>query len=1358
MRRTTCLGVALTVVLAAFLPAAPNPKKTTTRLKLLLPLKRKTYQTNERIDLAVVRRGPAALPATRLKLHVAGADGSRMDFTFPLAAAAVTGKEARQTEHLHLNGRLLRPGNYTVEVSAGGATDRAEIEVHSHVRKTPFKLIDWASQAKGSEQAALGEDSLGFNLLYASYGGLSAEDTIRGGLDYMWCCTMGGAHQMDMRLECDWSDPYVLGGGTARVVRRAFQDRVNPNAVGVHYYDEPGLTWHKHPVTKEDTPHNIPSQDRSFQSAFGRAAPVYYKINPKNPRDVARWLRWGRWKESFMEAAWKHAAFGVNYVRPDFLPVTQSTYGWWAFSDGYYFNVVRSLPVTSGHGGYDDYGGAYFNPSFTFEYGRMRDLHKPNWYMPAWFNGMPSNRFRLEQYLSFMNNLQGMAKPPDHRVHRPSQARATVAGVVESNKLMARLGTIFHTMPVKRPPVAVLYSLSQNLSAQVKDMKDNYEGGKHARQKTFLIYLAGKLIHQPLFPVVEEDVVDGTLAAHHKAVVLPGVNYLPRRVITALERFIAGGGAVLVSDDSLLKIKGAIKLGSPVDVRLYDLMAKAYAAKKLDDILKYNNAGSYMKTAEPLALALKKRLRKLGIGPVLDCDTPAVIVSRQAAGDVEYLFAVNASYDAEVGGMHALRTATARLGLPADGRPVYNAVVGGKVAAFKPSGKKLSGAFRFGPGQMRVFARTARPIGSVQALTPVLFSDFTVAPDPLHVDVGAVVADTRGKVLSGSIPLRVRLIDPLGVTRYDLYRATRLGNFKMSLPLAANDPKGEWKVVVRELLANTEDTARFTFRPPAQCGALAGATRRAVYFGRDLDNVFRLFSVHRRVTIATGTGDYNTAAAARLAKILKPWGVRCKVVKAADINKPRPISAEEAKTWCGLEPGKVKPGSGNNPFQVGFAVEGPVVLLGTPADNPLIGFLEKARFLPYQPYTATFPGPGRGMLAWQRDGVGYGQESVTLIAYDAKGMGEAVGTLYEAVAGLRPLTRWKLPAANSVTAATKALAKPTEPKASWQVLLPDRAVAIKPLSGGNVVVLTQDGSLTALTQDGKVAWKKVVTGGESWALDATPDGSTIVVGASQKLLAYNARGKKLFEVALTGDQAVPVVTCVAVSLDGKRVAAGASNGKLTLLQAGGKRLWTVGGVNPNDKNAKPNPYLAAVFTADGKSVVTLTQNEAHLVNIADGKVSAHTGGVSGYFPPQRLGANLLLSDGNSAMLYSPAGNKVLQRTTLPPVGAVTLVLAGKDVVFGGEIDGRIGRLKAGADAKAKPVWESKFPGRIVKEVLVKNGLTAVTYWGGLVRVFDAAGKVKSARTFSQDVAALTWGGNNLVAGLADGRVIALAVK
>ena len=63
---------------------------------------------------------------------------------------------------------------------------------------------------------------------------------------------------------------------------------------------------------------------------------------------------------------------------------------------------------------------------------------------------------------------------------------------------------------------------------------------------------------------------------------------------------------------------------------------------------------------------------------------------------------------------------------------------------------------------------------------------------------------------------------------------------------------------------------------------------------------------------------------------------------------------------------------------------GPVILLGTPADNPIIKFLAEQHFLAYETDALKFPGAGRGLVTWQRDGVGRGQESIALIAKSKK--------------------------------------------------------------------------------------------------------------------------------------------------------------------------------------------------------------------------------------------------------------------------------------------------------------------------------------------------------------------------------------
>ncbi len=282
-------------------------------LEIVLPLARTAYQTNEWIDLSVVRHGSEPLSPGELGMKVESNDGSKLEFTFRVPAVAKGDTDARRTEHYHLCGWLMRPGHYTIEVQADGATATTEVDIFSHVRKTSFRLICWG-RAKGEHQLVEGEDSLGFNLFYGHYGRDDEANFIRAGVDFMSCCTMSGGHQMDLRSECDWSDPYVTRGGTRRVAHRTLVDRTRPNVFGVHFYDEPGLTWHKHPVTGEWTPHGLPSQVQSYQSAFGEAPIPYNKVRPDNADDVARWRHWALWNLGFMDAAWKEAQFGVSYV------------------------------------------------------------------------------------------------------------------------------------------------------------------------------------------------------------------------------------------------------------------------------------------------------------------------------------------------------------------------------------------------------------------------------------------------------------------------------------------------------------------------------------------------------------------------------------------------------------------------------------------------------------------------------------------------------------------------------------------------------------------------------------------------------------------------------------------------------------------------------------------------------------------------------------------------------------------------------------------------------------------------------------------------------------------------------------
>jgi hypothetical protein len=576
-------------------------------------------------------------------------------------------------------------------------------------------------------------------------------------------------------------------------------------------------------------------------------------------------------------------------------------------------------------------------------------------------------------------------------------------------------------------------------------------------------------------PVLDEEVLDGTLAAHHKAIVLTSLDYLDPGVIEALESFVKHDGLVLLTADCTVNVTGAVKLdvapGWPEAARIAEL-SKAGKTKEAGELTRLRQA---IVGARTLADALRPHLEHAGIKPPLSSSEPGIVVTRQAAGDIEYLFAVNATHDPMGDPMVGVKAVTATLGLPDDGRAVYDAVHGQTDRQFASKSGQLQGEFPFGPGQMRVFARTARPVGGVKAATPLVRRDYTRVEAPLTLDIGAAVLDAQGGLLGGVVPLRLRVQDALGCTRYELYRATDRGLLNLSVPLAINDPGGQWKVSVTELLSGREDTTTFTLAAVPTCNAAAGTTERAVHFAEDREHIFRFFRIHSHLTIVKGSSDFNAAAAERLEKVVKPWNVGCAVMSAAEANKPRSLTEDEARTWIGLEyapKGAIKPGDANPPVQVGFGVRGPVVILGTPDDNPLIQFLVERRFLPYQPTARAMPGPGRGYVAWQREGIGVNQETITLIAYDAAGMSEAVGTIYEMLAGLEPLTPLALPRATSITEASKADVVP-EMAEDWSVVLADRIEGIK-MTGDKLTVLTHAATLHEVGADGTALAAKTV--------------------------------------------------------------------------------------------------------------------------------------------------------------------------------------------------------------------------------------------------------------------------------------------
>jgi hypothetical protein len=159
------------------------------------------------------------------------------------------------------------------------------------------------------------------------------------------------------------------------------------------------------------------------------------------------------------------------------------------------------------------------------------------------------------------------------------------------------------------------------------------------------------------------------------------------------------------------------------------------------------------------------------------------------------------------------------------------------------------------------------------------------------------------------------------------------------------------------------------------------------------------------------------------------------------------------------------------------------------------------------------------MLAWQRDGVGHGQESITLIAHDTEGLSEAVGTFYEAVAGLDPLTRWALPAAEPIAAARTSPGLSPVAGVVWSVALPDRIVAMKAGKDG-LTVLSHDGSLVTLSSEGKVVSDKPLNAQQRQ--QAEKDLASAADPAAEQAAKGQARPDRLLKLAAAKESQVAI--------------------------------------------------------------------------------------------------------------------------------------------------------------------------------------------------------------------------------------------
>jgi hypothetical protein len=140
-------------------------------------------------------------------------------------------------------------------------------------------------------------------------------------------------------------------------------------------------------------------------------------------------------------------------------------------------------------------------------------------------------------------------------------------------------------------------------------------------------------------------------------------------------------------------------------------------------------------------------------------------------------------------------------------------------------------------------------------------------------------------------------------------------------------------------------------------------------------------------------------------------------------------------------------------------------------------------------------------------------------------------------------------------------------------------------------------------------------------------------------------------------------------------------------------------------------------------------------------------------------------------LPKPAEPAVVWQTILPD-RATSMTLQGNHILvhtLDGSVttidaQGKIVSQKAGSATHVQTPPAAELDGlpkeemptdRIAKFVAAAADATAVGYWGGTLQVFDNAGTVSAQKQLPQDIAAMAWHDENLIVGLADGRLLAL---
>jgi hypothetical protein len=354
-------------------------------------------------------------------------------------------------------------------------------------------------------------------------------------------------------------------------------------------------------------------------------------------------------------------------------------------------------------------------------------------------------------------------------------------------EVLEPLGPALRQVGDRRSDVAYLASFT----AQMFAGRGSYG---YAGDEAYLTLLHAQL--QPAVLFEETLLADGLDGC--RVLVLADCDVLPAAVVARIREFQARGGLVIGDENLAPAITPTL------------LLPKVTRRKQGDA-----DHAALLAAAARLRAGLDARYQRYG-----DSTTPEVVVRVRAAGEGDYVVAVNDRREfGDYVGQHGLvmehgRPAEAELAVRRPAGHVYDLLVARPVAATVRDGR-LRWRAEFGPGEGGVFLVVPRPIRGVTIAAPARAEAGTAA------EVAVAVVDESGRPVPAVMPVHVEIRDPAGRTaEFSGHYGARDGTLRVRLDLAPNDRPGMWQIRVREGASGLAATHALRVTPPGGAGRL----------------------------------------------------------------------------------------------------------------------------------------------------------------------------------------------------------------------------------------------------------------------------------------------------------------------------------------------------------------------------------------------------------------------------------------------------------------------------------------------------------------------------------------------------------